>query len=77
LIGVLDEVAVEGWNMRRRKNSSNDSRLKRHTYGRHCKNPWNGPCESADIVVYIRFKDEKRPICRACWTDISKNGLEW
>ena len=77
MIDVLDELAEERWSMRRRKNSPKDSRLKRLAYGRHCKNPWNGPCENADIVVYIHFKDEKRPICRSCWTDISKNGLEW
>jgi hypothetical protein len=77
LIGVLDEIAAEEWNLRRKKNSSMNTRLKRRTSGRHCNNPWNGRCERADIVVYIRFEDEKRAICRTCWTDISKNGHEW
>lgn len=77
LIGVLDEVTAEGWGMRRKKSASTNARLRRSTSSGHCNNPWNGRCERGDIVVFIRFEDEKRPICRTCWTEISKNGQEW
>jgi carbohydrate-binding DOMON domain-containing protein len=42
-----------------------------------CRNPWNGICESSDILVYIYFDDERLPICRSCWSEIADKDFEW
>jgi hypothetical protein len=44
---------------------------------RTCSNPWNRACGNSDIVVYIRYQGEQRSICRSCWRDIAKKGVEW
>lgn len=43
----------------------------------HCRNPWNKECKNMNIEVYIFYKGKKRPICRRCWSKISKKDLEW
>lgn len=42
-----------------------------------CRNPWNGICESSDILVYIYSDGERLPICRSCWSEIADKDLEW
>jgi hypothetical protein len=43
----------------------------------HCKNPWNGKCQNADIEVFILYKGVRLPICRRCWNKIAKSNIEW
>jgi len=43
----------------------------------HCRNPWNGRCENADIEVYIYYKGRRLAICSTCWANIADKNLEW
>jgi hypothetical protein len=43
----------------------------------HCKNPWKNDCKSGNIKLYIKFKGEKLPICKRCWSRIADNELNW
>lgn len=56
------------------KASSQDTFLRQ---GESCANPWNGKCESTDIILYIYYKGDKLPICRFCWNEIAEKEVEW
>ena len=42
-----------------------------------CENPWNGVCESRDVILYIYHKGRRHAICRKCWMDIASSSIEW
>ena len=42
-----------------------------------CKNPWKERCVNNDIEVYIYYKNQRIPICRKCWSNISETDIEW
>gem|GEM_PF-4235662 len=58
---------------RRQKSSSHNP----YWNGEVCENPWNKNCENRDIVVYIDYNNEKRPICNSCWREIANSKYEW
>ena len=57
--------------------TTNDSPRELEASREMCRNPWNGICESSDILVYIYSDGERLPICRSCWSDIADKDLEW
>jgi len=43
-----------------------------------CLNPFRKRrCDSTDIELYIKYKGERRPICRKCWKKIADSDKEW
>ena len=42
-----------------------------------CGNPWTQNCEKRNITIYITYQNEKKPICRSCWKEISNSEYEW